>query len=55
MVAGFSLTDLLLTILIVVPFAVVLTGLISGTAYVFYLMLKDAFSGLHHMHHRGAH
>ena len=48
-------TSLLLTILVGIPIAVVLTGIIGGTAYILYLFMKDLISGWHHMHHKGAH
>ena len=46
----FSLINLLLTIVIIVPIAIVLTGLVGGSLYAFYLLVSDIFSHFHHRH-----
>jgi hypothetical protein len=52
MIVDLIMANIVLTLLIAVPVAIVLTGLVWGTGYVFYLFMKDMISHVHVFHHK---
>lgn len=51
-----SLPNLLIFIFIIIPLGIVVAGIVCGTLYAVYLLMKDIYTHFNNrMHHRGAH